>query len=227
MIKGKKRYMLLSYSLGVDIPLYPGTPPVKIQPVKEISNGDSCNTYKVEMSNHAGTHIDAPKHFYKDGKAIDDFEITSFVFKNPLIIDCQKKDEEAILLEDIENISINFSPDIVLLKTGFSKYRHNDHEKYCYDNPYLSPAGARRLKKVFPSMRALAVDCISVANHKRKEHGRETHMVLLGEEGKGVFIIEDIFLPDEDISFDEIIIAPLFLKECDSAPCTILGIFYD
>jgi arylformamidase len=56
-------------SMGV----YPGDPETIISKLKSIEKGYDLS--KVEMSLHAGTHIDAPAHYIKGGKTIDEFPI--------------------------------------------------------------------------------------------------------------------------------------------------------
>jgi len=46
-----------------------------------IDNGDLYNLTGVTMCAHNGTHVDAPYHFYKDGKTIDEIELSRFVGK--------------------------------------------------------------------------------------------------------------------------------------------------
>lgn len=51
--------------------VYPGDPvPVKT-PFCEINKGSFYNLTSLSLSTHNGTHIDAPYHFYTDGKTID------------------------------------------------------------------------------------------------------------------------------------------------------------
>ena len=50
---------------------WPDNPPVQIGFVKAIDKGDVCNVSKISMGVHSGTHMDAPLHFFQDGKSID------------------------------------------------------------------------------------------------------------------------------------------------------------
>ena len=40
-----------------------------------------CLVHKIEMCTHSGTHIDAPKHFFKYGKSIDKIDLNYFITK--------------------------------------------------------------------------------------------------------------------------------------------------
>ncbi len=61
--------------------VYPGDKkPIRIT-VSDMANGASCNISELEMNAHNGTHMDAPKHFIKDGAAIDELPIETLVGK--------------------------------------------------------------------------------------------------------------------------------------------------
>lgn len=55
------------------------------QPVRNvletIEGGSICNLTALSMCAHNGTHVDAPYHFYKDGKTIDEVVLEKFVGK--------------------------------------------------------------------------------------------------------------------------------------------------
>jgi len=43
-----------------------------------IENGDIANSSYIKMSHHTATHIDFPKHFFNEGKTLEDFPIEKF-----------------------------------------------------------------------------------------------------------------------------------------------------
>ncbi len=51
--------------------VFPGDTPVSIMPTLQMRAGDSCNVTAITMSAHAGTHVDAPRHYNDDGVGID------------------------------------------------------------------------------------------------------------------------------------------------------------
>lgn len=59
--------------------VFPGDPEPKTEQVLKISEGAICNLTKIEMCSHNGTHLDAPKHFFEDGMAIDEIPLEKFV----------------------------------------------------------------------------------------------------------------------------------------------------
>ena len=61
--------------------VYPGDPrPEKIE-LSAIEKGALYNLSAFSMCAHNGTHIDAPRHFIKDGKTVDEMPIEAFVGK--------------------------------------------------------------------------------------------------------------------------------------------------
>ena len=61
--------------------VYPDDPaPKKIQ-LKSMEDGELYNLTEFSMCAHNGTHIDAPCHFIKDGKAVDELDLRAFVGK--------------------------------------------------------------------------------------------------------------------------------------------------
>lgn len=50
---------------------WPGDPETCVTRVSDMELGDTCNVSRIECSAHAGTHVDAPLHFLREGQAVD------------------------------------------------------------------------------------------------------------------------------------------------------------
>src|SRR5581483_4417678 len=61
----------ISRSLGPDTPVWPGDPPVTVEPVARVERGDVAAVSRLTMSTHAGTHVDPPAHFVPGGTTVD------------------------------------------------------------------------------------------------------------------------------------------------------------
>ena len=59
--------------------VYPGDPAPARQKLQSIERGDVCNLTAFSMCAHNGTHLDAPYHFLRDGKTIDQMDLSVFV----------------------------------------------------------------------------------------------------------------------------------------------------
>ena len=62
---------------GCDV--YHGDPSPSRDKLSSISDGAVCNLTAFGMCAHNGTHVDAPYHFYNDGKTIDQVELDRFI----------------------------------------------------------------------------------------------------------------------------------------------------
>lgn len=59
--------------------VYPGDPEPKKEELCSIAKGDVCNLTSLSLCAHNGTHIDAPYHFYDNGKTIDQIPLEKLV----------------------------------------------------------------------------------------------------------------------------------------------------
>ncbi len=59
--------------------VFPGDPVPEKKAVLRIANGDICNLTAISLCAHNGTHVDAPYHFYSDGKGIDKVSLDKFI----------------------------------------------------------------------------------------------------------------------------------------------------
>ena len=59
--------------------VYPDDPMPEKKILKSMENGEVYNLTAFSMCAHNGTHIDAPFHFIKDGKTVDEISLEAFV----------------------------------------------------------------------------------------------------------------------------------------------------
>ena len=59
--------------------VYPGDPSPEVSKLCDMNQGEVYNLTSISVCNHNGTHVDAPAHFLKDGKTIDQIGLDSFV----------------------------------------------------------------------------------------------------------------------------------------------------
>ena len=59
--------------------VYPGDPKPEKKILKSMENGEVYNLTSFSMCAHNGTHIDAPFHFIKDGKTVDEICLDAVV----------------------------------------------------------------------------------------------------------------------------------------------------
>jgi len=211
----------LSHVLDSGTPLYAGANDIRINSQKSIDKGDSCNTSILSLPSHSGTHVDAPFHFLPDGKKISDFAPEDWVFQCPKVLNILTIPGKMIKPTDIqEEVSREENIDLVLLKTGFE--RHRKKPIYWQNGPGLSIALAEKLLELFPKMRAIGMDCISVSSISDRNQGRRVHRLFLQT---GIRIFEDMTLSAIGVrdKLFQVIALPLRFLPGDGAPCSIVG----
>lgn len=61
--------------------IYEGDPAPRLEGLISMDDGGLYNLSAISLCLHNGTHIDAPKHFIKDGKAIEEIPLSTLVGK--------------------------------------------------------------------------------------------------------------------------------------------------
>jgi arylformamidase len=222
----KGKYTLFSYPLSSRTPMYGLGKAPELSPKKSIARGDSCNTFELTLLNHSGTHIDAPNHFWRSGKRLSGYTQDELVFSKPAVVSCPKSAAGLIGIGDLRGPLKGKKFDLLLIRTGFQKYRSSNPRKYSTSNPCLSPEAAEWLRSEHPEVKAVGVDCISIASCACRDLGRKTHRILLGSgRGKPVLIIEDMRVPKSAAGLRKVIVSPLFVEGIDSSPCSVIGVY--
>lgn len=81
---GTMRLVDFTRPLGPDSPVVPGDPAVTLTKVAH----HSTHGYEVTnicLGSHAGTHLDAPRHFFPQGRALSDFPLDRFIGRGVII----------------------------------------------------------------------------------------------------------------------------------------------
>src|SRR5688500_7598806 len=69
------RFYDISVPLSPTLVCYPGDPQIEIASVADITQGYVANVSRLTLSSHSGTHLDAPRHFFMQGAAIDALDL--------------------------------------------------------------------------------------------------------------------------------------------------------
>jgi arylformamidase len=195
--------------LDSNLPFYPGNTPFAIEAVKRIAQGDSSNVSTLHMSAHAGTHVDAPRHFFDDGGGADTLPIELLCGRARVVEITSRKGigpddlAESDLSEDIR----------LLIKTHNSRLWASPafHPEYVG----VTEAGARYL--VERGVKVLGVDYLSVEEFKTP--GAPAHHVLLGG---GTIVIEGLNLRDVEPGTYDLFCLPLRIVGADGAPARVV-----
>jgi kynurenine formamidase len=198
--------------------------PVAIYPIERINRGDRSNLSRVELTNHYGTHLDAPNHFNATGKRLVDFAMGDFVFERPVVLNVPQGDLGLIHASDLSpHAEAIDGHDLLLLRTGFGRHRTSDPERYRWQSPGVSEEAARYLLDRFPSLRALGMDFISLEWTSDLSHDFAAHRTLLGSNDRPFLLIEDMDLDFGDRQLGRVYAFPLLFDDLDSFPCTVVA----
>lgn len=219
-------FQYLSYPITKTMPVYGGSNSLELTRLKAIDMGDSCNTWRMCLENHWGTHVDGENHFFSDGRKIIDYPADFWIFDNPQVMDIQLESGKLLKWDVIGN-HINEDADLLLLKSGWGQNRNSN--LYWQKNPGIHAEVGIELRNMKSSIRAGGIDWISVSSFVHREEGREAHRAFLDPDGKGepVLLIEDMDLSADLTKLSRVIVAPFISEGIDSAPCTVIGLFDD
>jgi arylformamidase len=219
-------FVRLSYDIRVGDPGWPGNFTYEYEQVSSTARGDVANFGILHLLNHFGTHLDAPNHFNPDGIKIAEVPIERFVYERPVVIDVEKGDGELVTREELEAHAAELAAaDLLILRSGWSRIRTADPERYANNGPGVTTAACEYLIDGFLGLKAVAMDWISLATPQRLDEGVPAHQVLCGV-GRGdryVIIIEDVDLSRLPERMSRIYAVPLFPELADSSPCTVVA----
>ena len=168
------------------------------------------------LSTHTGTHMDAPSHFIKNGKTIDQIQIERFVSK-AILFKISKNSNETINLTDIYNEQQFIEKDdVVIFSTGWEKM--NKKEPYL-SNPGISKEVAKLL--VDKGVNIVCIDGPSIDTSTNLEF--IVHKILLSND---ILIIENLCNLDtfEHCSRFEFISSPLKIKNASGSTMRAIAI---
>ena len=113
------------------------------------------------------------------GKTISDYSQDELVFNNPLIFRlCLKRKEELIKLEEISELDLE-GKDCIIFRTGFKNTRNEDPDTYLTLNPGIEPELVHWIRKSYPKIRCIGIDCISISSFQKPEQGKKAHLNAL------------------------------------------------
>lgn len=199
----------VSVSIAPELPTWPGDLGLELRQHYAIEKGDIANVMHLSMPNHIGTHMDAPRHFIKDGITMSAWQ-AQFTVGRVAVYEIE--DPHQISLEALKQLPLK-KGDRALFKTKNSSWEWFK-APFVEEYVHFSEAAAAYLAEV--GIQTVGVDYLSVGGMK---NGIEVHHHILGA---GIWIIEGLFLRDITPGTYEMICLPLKLKDADGAPARVL-----
>ena len=200
----------VSVTVRSGLPVWPGNPSVDLTPVQSFPQGDKVTISKLSLGAHTGTHMDAPLHFIRAGKTIDEVPLDVGLGRARVI----EIAGDVISLEELAQHDIG-SGERVLFKTKNSARDLWSKEDFTEDYVYVSTEAGEYFAE--REIKLVGVDYISVGGYQI--NAPEVHRALLGG---GVWIVEGLDLSGVAPGVYDLLCLPLKLRGLEASPVRAL-----
>lgn len=214
----------LSHTLEANIPAWPTHARFSKVLHSTYEWGDAACHYGLTMSEHTGTHADAPCHFIPDGKTLDQLPVDNLAGRAVTLSFPDLAPGAAVTAEMLEEASkaagVMIAPgDIVLLRFGWDRLWALGREGRGFTAgwPGLAGSGARLLA----DRGVKAVGCDVVAIDASGAAQNPAHYELLG---RGVLIIENLTNLDRLTAESLFLALPLKIGGGTGSPVRAVGL---
>ncbi len=201
----------ISKPIDENLPVWPGDPKVRLDWLGQVDTGSESNITMIHMCAHSGTHVDAPVHFLKDGKSIDQLNLEKLIGEASIIE--ISEDVDVITSEVLAACNLPRTSRI-LFKTRNSKVWSKRAIQFSKDYVALDGSGAQWL--VDYGIEVAGIDYLSIASF---DDTQTPHSILLSAE---VIVIEGLDLTMVEPGEYRLICLPLNIKGRDGAPARVL-----
>lgn len=176
---------------------------------------------QISFGSHTGTHIDAPRHFVKNGKTIPDIPLDRLVGEVSIVDFTNLKNNECITKEMLKKIRITKK---MMFKFGWGKYWNK--KRFYSGYPFFAKEAAEYL--IDQNVELIAMDSPS-PDDSRIKLSKETrgtkadspiHKIFLRA---GIVLVEYVANLDKVKNYNSWMIAanPLKIKDADGSPARV------
>ena len=172
-----------------------------------LKDGDIANVSRLDCDVHIGTHVDAPRHFLKSGRTVEELSLDTLI--GPAVV-AYFPDIGVISAHDLASLALALDTRRLLLRTRNSELWAAGVTEFREDFVALTANAARWV--VNHSIRLIGVDYLSV-----QQYGGSplTHRTLVKA---GVIILEGLNLANVQPGTYELICLPIPLVGAEGAP---------
>jgi arylformamidase len=197
----------ISLNINEDTVVMPKNPDFNKEKLTSISD-EGYELYKICMSNHIGTHIDAPAHFIQDGALINQLPLNDLIGKTMVV---EILDEHTISVDELKKMNLKGNIR-VLFKTRNSKLI--DENKLTKDFVYVDKEAASYL--VERGIKLIGLDYFSI--DRIEDQDKPAHIKLAEN---NVVVIEGINLLNVEPGEYELTALPMKIN-ADGAPARVV-----
>ena len=206
----------LTQAIENGMTVYIGDAVPKISSFKRLEK-DGVNLSIMTLGSHTGTHVDAPIHFVKGGKPLDQLSIDRFVGEAVVLDFSDIRPGGEITASDLRRRATRVERgDMVLLYTGMSRRWGDPQARRTIT--YLSESAAHWL--VSKGVKAVGIDYLSVERFGARVP--VAHVTLLSH---GIPIIESLNSNLSKLRGQRILFfcLPIKIRGCDGAPARAIA----
>jgi arylformamidase len=197
----------ISLSIGPDIPVWPGDPPVVLEPLTRVEDGDVAAVSRLALGTHTGTHVDPPAHFLRAATTVDDLPLDVLI--GPAVV-ADLTSGAPIDGARLGALGVPAATTRLLLKTRPAADVSAGSPADVGETGTLTPDGAEWL--VARGVRLVGADTLSI---EPVSDDYPVHRILLGA---GVIIVEGLDLSAAAPGEYELVCLPLRITGGDGAP---------
>jgi len=187
-------------------PVWPGEPSVVLSPLSRISDGDSCNVTAISAGLHAGTHLDAPRHFIDGAEDVACISLATLM--GPAWVQDISDVSRAVEAKHLAGIP---ECERLILKTANTVRELMSKFEFTKDYAHVAESAARFIAG--SGVKLLGIDYLSVEKFDSDSH--IVHHILLGN---GIIVVEGLDLSEVEGGWWEIACLPLKIAEADGSP---------
>ena len=192
--------------------VWPGDPEIILHRIEKLEEGANANVTYMGFAVHAGTHIDAPRHFLADADSVDQLDLDVLVGEVTVVEIPQNVDQ--ITASEIARAGLVRGTARVLFKTRNSNYWIEGSDTFRTGFAGITEDGAQALVDL--GVKLVGIDYLSIAPYKMS---RPTHLVLLKAK---MVVIEGLDLSKINAGKYILYCLPLKLANSDGAPARVI-----
>jgi len=202
----------ISLELRRGTPVWPGTPPFRREVLAEIEADHQTESARIELGSHAGTHLDAPAHFLREGARIG--QISPETLVGPALV-VSVRGVRRIAARDLDK-RVPKGTERLILRTDDAERIANGS----FFEDFVAIDGSAAKLLVARGIRLLGIDTWSIDPFTSREY--PAHRVVLGA---GAVILECLDLRGVPDGPCEIFCGPLRIPDGEAAPARVFLVF--
>jgi arylformamidase len=222
-LEGDFEYVDLTHPLRVGMPMWPGHPPFEQRRLSSLESGDVSCLHALCLSEHTGTHFDAPLHFVRGGKSIAEVPVRRFFGRLATIDACDQAPDSEVVVGRVLNFEAEHgllrTGDAVMFSFGWARFwAHPEDGHRCFkDWPGLSRETSELL--VQRGVRMVGSDCLSIDCFSSTAF--PAHNTLLGAD---VLIGENFTCLDQLPPWCQLVALPLPIEGGSGSPTRAIAL---